>query len=190
MAFCLWRWHNTLFGGPWAACEGALPRRRRRGATNSTSTGHIYRKKKTRRGVKKKPSIVIELLLHRATVQSIRQKTIATLLSVHRGGRCRLRLAGLFKDACGPQLLLQGRRSGLLLGGLRIAAPPVATLPVARRLRRRPLCRLRRQSPVRSRSSCHRRRRWLPPRRRIGSGGSAGIRQRRRRCIRGGRGNV
>jgi len=190
MAFCLRRRHNTLFRGPWAACEGALPRQRRWGATNSTSTGHICRKKKNRRGVKKIPSIVIELLLHRATVQSIRQTTIATLLSVHRCGRRRLRLAGLLKAACGPQLLLKGRRGGLLLGGLRFSAPPVATVPVARRIGHRPLCRLSRLSPVRSRSSCHRRRRWLPPRRRIGSGGRSGIRQRRRRCIRGGRGNV
>jgi len=115
--------------------------------------------------------------------QSTKQFTVATLLSVRSGGGDRIRLATLVKAAGCIQLLVESRRSGALICGLRLAATLVVAPPAAARRRRRRLLRLRRQSRCSSSICCHKRRRRVLPRRRVSSGGRAGRRRRRRRRI-------
>jgi len=107
--------------------------------------------------------------------------TLDTLLRLRGGRRRRFRLAAVLETAGGLERFVEGRRGGQLLCGLRLAAALVVAPPAA--LLR--WCRRRRRLVRQSRGSCsgiccHGRRRWVLPRRRVGSRGWGGRRRRRR----------
>jgi len=92
--------------------------------------GHKCRKKKTRRGMKKKPFVVSDCC-HMELRRKEQSNTLNTLLRLRGGRRRCFRLAAVLETAGGLERFVERRRGGQLLRGLRLAAALVVAPPAA-----------------------------------------------------------